>query len=96
MAVNMLYINASFTWILVHLFVFLLLFRCRTDIKLFLLVFSASSYMLYLCTWQVDSFHVLRKSDPPFVHPAIFMKQGLASFVRLKTLPPPPPPFLSN
>ncbi|XP_039026251.1 E3 ubiquitin-protein ligase RKP-like [Hibiscus syriacus] len=29
----------------------------------------------------VDCFHVLRKSDPPFVPPAIFIKQGLTSFV---------------
>uniref|UniRef100_A0A7N0U317 RING-type E3 ubiquitin transferase n=1 Tax=Kalanchoe fedtschenkoi TaxID=63787 RepID=A0A7N0U317_KALFE len=29
----------------------------------------------------VDCFHVLRKSDPPFVPSAIFIKQGLASFV---------------
>ncbi|CAK7337924.1 unnamed protein product [Dovyalis caffra] len=30
---------------------------------------------------HVDCFHVLRKSDPPFVPPATFIKQGLASFV---------------
>ncbi|XP_010681095.2 E3 ubiquitin-protein ligase RKP [Beta vulgaris subsp. vulgaris] len=29
----------------------------------------------------VDCFHVLRKSDPPFVPSAIFIKQGLSSFV---------------
>ena len=30
---------------------------------------------------QVDCFHALRKSDPPFVSSGIFIKQGLASFV---------------
>ncbi|KAK6150498.1 hypothetical protein DH2020_015430 [Rehmannia glutinosa] len=30
---------------------------------------------------EVDCFHVLRKSDPPFVPAAIFIKQGLTSFV---------------
>ncbi|XP_021631707.1 E3 ubiquitin-protein ligase RKP-like isoform X11 [Manihot esculenta] len=34
---------------------------------------------------RVDSFHVLRKSDPPFVPSAIFINQGLASFVCLVT-----------
>ncbi|KNA19170.1 hypothetical protein SOVF_064060 [Spinacia oleracea] len=29
----------------------------------------------------VDCFHVLRKSDPPFVPSSIFIKQGLSSFV---------------
>ncbi|GAB4847671.1 hypothetical protein Ancab_026733 [Ancistrocladus abbreviatus] len=29
----------------------------------------------------VDCFHVLRKSEPPFVPPAILIKQGLTSFV---------------
>lgn len=29
----------------------------------------------------VDCFHVLRKSDPPFVPAGMFLKQGLASFV---------------
>lgn len=29
----------------------------------------------------VDCFHVLRKSDPPFVPSGMFLKQGLASFV---------------
>ncbi|KAK1421533.1 hypothetical protein QVD17_23948 [Tagetes erecta] len=29
----------------------------------------------------VDCFHVLRKSDPPFVSAGMFIKQGLASFV---------------
>ncbi|KAL8160739.1 hypothetical protein V2J09_002276 [Rumex salicifolius] len=29
----------------------------------------------------VDCFHVLRKSDPPFVPSAIFIKQGLSSFI---------------
>ncbi|KAL6657002.1 hypothetical protein ACP70R_004782 [Stipagrostis hirtigluma subsp. patula] len=31
----------------------------------------------------VDCFHALRRSDPPFVSPAVFLKQGLASFVTL-------------
>jgi Kip1 ubiquitination-promoting complex protein 1 len=29
----------------------------------------------------VDCFHALRRSDPPFVSPAVFLKHGLASFV---------------
>jgi len=31
----------------------------------------------------VDCFHALRRSDPPFVSPALFLMQGLASFVTL-------------
>lgn len=38
------------------------------------------------CYLQVDCFHVLRKSDPPFAPQAIFIKQGLSSFVRLEFL----------
>ncbi|KAL2907202.1 E3 ubiquitin-protein ligase RKP [Bienertia sinuspersici] len=34
----------------------------------------------YACV-KVDCFHVLRKSDPPFVPSSIFIKQGLSSFV---------------
>ncbi|KAF5767613.1 hypothetical protein HanXRQr2_Chr14g0626431 [Helianthus annuus] len=30
----------------------------------------------------VDCFHVLRKSDPPFVSTGMFIKQGLGSFIR--------------
>jgi hypothetical protein len=30
---------------------------------------------------QVDCFHALRRSDPPFVSPALFLMQGLAPFV---------------
>ncbi|KAJ0702436.1 hypothetical protein HanPI659440_Chr14g0529501 [Helianthus annuus] len=29
----------------------------------------------------VDCFHVLRKSDPPFVSTGMFIKQGLGSFI---------------
>ncbi|MFS7962581.1 hypothetical protein Hanom_Chr08g00728341 [Helianthus anomalus] len=29
----------------------------------------------------VDCFHVLRKSDPPFIPTGMFIKQGLGSFV---------------
>ncbi|KAB2597297.1 E3 ubiquitin-protein ligase RKP-like [Pyrus ussuriensis x Pyrus communis] len=36
---------------------------------------------LLLVLTKVDCFHVLRKSDPPFVPSSIFIKQGLASFV---------------
>ncbi|KAB5548088.1 hypothetical protein DKX38_011494 [Salix brachista] len=38
---------------------------------------------IVLLPLRVDCFHVLRKSDPSFVPPGIFMKQGLASFVSL-------------
>ncbi|GFP97326.1 E3 ubiquitin-protein ligase rkp [Phtheirospermum japonicum] len=42
--------------------------------------------MYAACMWivqllLVDCFHVLRKSDPPFVPAAMLIKQGLASFV---------------
>lgn len=39
--------------------------------------------LLFSVVLQVDCFHVLRKSDPPFVPAAILIKQGLASFVCL-------------
>lgn len=31
---------------------------------------------------QVDSFHALRRSDPPFVSPSSLLQQGLSPFVR--------------
>ncbi|KAK1308152.1 E3 ubiquitin-protein ligase RKP [Acorus calamus] len=35
----------------------------------------------YLHKFFVDCFHALRRSDPPFVSPAVFIKQGLTSFI---------------
>jgi Kip1 ubiquitination-promoting complex protein 1 len=36
---------------------------------------------VFLLPLQVDCFHALRRSDPPFVSPSLFLMQGLASFV---------------
>ncbi|CDP12918.1 unnamed protein product [Coffea canephora] len=58
---------------------------CMWIVQLLLILSKWDSIFIYVPEYYletlVDSFHVLRKSDPPFVHPAIFMKQGLASFV---------------
>jgi Kip1 ubiquitination-promoting complex protein 1 len=53
-----------------------------------LLVLSESKIMFqyvpeFYVESLVDCFHALRRSDPPFVSPAVFLKQGLASFVPL-------------
>ncbi|TVU37762.1 hypothetical protein EJB05_11096 [Eragrostis curvula] len=53
-----------------------------------LLVLSESKIMFhyvpeFYVESLVDCFHALRRSDPPFVSPAAFLKQGLASFVTL-------------
>lgn len=48
----------------------------------------------YFLLLQVDSFHVLRKSDPPFVPTTIFIKQGLASFVSFSFPPLNAPHFM--
>ncbi|XP_031385849.1 E3 ubiquitin-protein ligase RKP isoform X2 [Punica granatum] len=58
---------------------------CMWTVQLLLAVSKVDSLFLYVPEFYiealVDCFHVLRKSDPPFVSPTIFIKQGLASFV---------------
>ncbi|CAI9109263.1 OLC1v1009054C5 [Oldenlandia corymbosa var. corymbosa] len=58
---------------------------CMWIVQLLLTLSKFDSIFIYVPEYYletlVDSFHVLRKSDPPFVPSAIFMKQGLASFV---------------
>lgn len=58
---------------------------CMWIVQLLLVLSKVDSVFVYIPEFYletlVDCFHVLRKSDPPFVSPAIFVKQGLASFV---------------
>ncbi|KAI8030390.1 E3 ubiquitin-protein ligase RKP [Camellia lanceoleosa] len=58
---------------------------CMWLVQLLLVASKVDSVFLYIPEFYletlVDCFHVLRKSDPPFVPTAIFIKQGLASFV---------------
>ncbi|XVF17147.1 hypothetical protein REPUB_Repub10bG0094400 [Reevesia pubescens] len=58
---------------------------CMWIVQLLLVLSKLGSVFIYIPEFYlealVDCFHVLRKSDPPFVPPAIFIKQGLASFV---------------
>ncbi|XP_015580547.2 E3 ubiquitin-protein ligase RKP isoform X1 [Ricinus communis] len=58
---------------------------CMWIVQLVLVLSKVDSLFIYIPEFYletlVDCFHVLRKSDPPFVPPAIFIKQGLASFV---------------
>ncbi|XP_057495256.1 retrovirus-related Pol polyprotein from transposon TNT 1-94 isoform X3 [Actinidia eriantha] len=58
---------------------------CMWIVQFLLVVSKLDSVFLYIPEFYletlVDCFHVLRKSDPPFVPAAIFIKQGLASFV---------------
>ncbi|XP_034901852.1 E3 ubiquitin-protein ligase RKP [Populus alba] len=58
---------------------------CIWIVQLLLVLSRVDSLFIYIPEFyletMVDCFHVLRKSDPPFVPPAIFIKQGLASFV---------------
>ncbi|XVF61747.1 hypothetical protein PTKIN_Ptkin08bG0155300 [Pterospermum kingtungense] len=58
---------------------------CMWIVQLLLVLSKLDSVFIYIPEFYVealvDCFHVLRKSDPPFVPPAIFIKQGLASFV---------------
>ncbi|GKV25291.1 hypothetical protein SLEP1_g34750 [Rubroshorea leprosula] len=58
---------------------------CMWIVQLLLVLSKLDSVFSYIPEFYletlVDCFHVLRKSDPPFVPPAIFVKQGLASFV---------------
>ncbi|XP_058006345.1 E3 ubiquitin-protein ligase RKP-like [Hevea brasiliensis] len=58
---------------------------CMWIVQLLLVLSKVDSLFIYIPEFYletlVDCFHVLRKSDPPFVPPTIFIKQGLASFV---------------
>lgn len=70
-----------------HDFSFYNYLECRVLYRprpLFSFILFLSFYvLLFSVVLQVDCFHVLRKSDPPFVPAAILIKQGLASFVCL-------------
>ncbi|XP_012075216.1 E3 ubiquitin-protein ligase RKP isoform X2 [Jatropha curcas] len=58
---------------------------CMWIVQLLLVLSKVDSLFIYIPEYYletlVDCFHVLRKSDPPFVPSSIFIKQGLASFV---------------
>nr|GMC63097.1 E3 ubiquitin-protein ligase RKP [Ipomoea batatas] len=58
---------------------------CMWIVQLLLILSKVDSIFIYVPEYYletlVDCFHVLRKSDPPFAHPTIFIKQGLESFV---------------
>ncbi|KAM3016151.1 hypothetical protein FF2_000205 [Malus domestica] len=58
---------------------------CMWTVQLLLVLTKVDLLFLYIPEYYlealVDCFHVLRKSDPPFVPSSIFIKQGLASFV---------------
>ncbi|KAL0378586.1 UNVERIFIED_CONTAM: E3 ubiquitin-protein ligase RKP [Sesamum radiatum] len=58
---------------------------CMWIVQLLLVLSKVDSIFVYIPEYYletvVDCFHVLRKSDPPFVPATIFIKQGLASFV---------------
>ncbi|KAE7998172.1 hypothetical protein FH972_002743 [Carpinus fangiana] len=58
---------------------------CMWIVQLLLVLSKVDSLFVYIPEFYlealVDCFHVLRKSDPPFISPAIFLKHGLASFV---------------
>ncbi|ESR41281.1 E3 ubiquitin-protein ligase RKP [Citrus sinensis] len=58
---------------------------CVWVVQLLLVLSKVDSVFIYIPEFYlealVDCFHVLRKSDPPFVPSTIFIKQGLASFV---------------
>ncbi|KAI3451086.1 hypothetical protein Pfo_007751 [Paulownia fortunei] len=58
---------------------------CMWIVQLLLVLSKVDSVFIYIPEYYletvVDCFHVLRKSDPPFVPATIFIKQGLTSFV---------------
>ncbi|XP_052197848.1 E3 ubiquitin-protein ligase RKP isoform X2 [Diospyros lotus] len=58
---------------------------CMWIVQLLLVVSKVDLVFLYIPEFYletlVDCFHVLRKSDPPFVPAPLFIKQGLTSFV---------------
>ncbi|KAL5198175.1 hypothetical protein ABZP36_001687 [Zizania latifolia] len=60
---------------------------CMWVVELLLVLSDSFSTFNYIPEFYVkslvDCFHALRRSDPPFVSPAVFLKHGLASFVTL-------------
>ncbi|XP_020257334.1 E3 ubiquitin-protein ligase RKP isoform X2 [Asparagus officinalis] len=60
---------------------------CMWILELILVLSKEESIFLYIPEFYfeslVDCFHALRRSDPPFVSSAIFLKQGLTPFVTL-------------
>ncbi|GER35138.1 RING finger and SPRY domain-containing protein [Striga asiatica] len=58
---------------------------CMWTAQLLLVLSKVDSIFVYIPEYYletvVDCFHVLRKSDPPFVPAAILIKQGLTSFI---------------
>ncbi|RWW67437.1 hypothetical protein BHE74_00025119, partial [Ensete ventricosum] len=66
---------------------------CMWVVELLLVLSNTDSVFCYVPEFyleslvNVDSFHALRKSDPSFVSSAIFIKQGLASFVSRSAIP---------
>ncbi|KAG2646950.1 E3 ubiquitin-protein ligase RKP-like [Panicum virgatum] len=60
---------------------------CMWVVELLLVLSDSKTIFQYVPEFYVESlvdcFHALRRSDPPFVSPAVFLKQGLASFVTL-------------
>lgn len=58
---------------------------CMRTVQLLLVLSKDDSLFSFVPEFYlealVDCFHVLRKSDPPFVPSAIFIKQGLSSFI---------------
>lgn len=58
---------------------------CMWIVQLLLVLSNMDSVFIYIPEYYlealVDCFHVLRKSDPPFVPSTILIKRGLASFV---------------
>uniref|UniRef100_A0A0A9GDP5 RING-type E3 ubiquitin transferase n=1 Tax=Arundo donax TaxID=35708 RepID=A0A0A9GDP5_ARUDO len=60
---------------------------CMWVVELLLVLSESKTIFQYVPEFYVESlvdcFHALRRSDPPFVSPAVFLKQGLASFVTL-------------
>ncbi|XP_014489986.1 E3 ubiquitin-protein ligase RKP [Vigna radiata var. radiata] len=58
---------------------------CMWVVQLLLVLSNMDSVFVYIPEYYlgalVDCFHVLRKSDPPFVPSTIFIKRGLTSFV---------------
>ncbi|KAG7637012.1 E3 ubiquitin-protein ligase RKP [Arabidopsis thaliana] len=58
---------------------------CMWVVQLLLVLSKMDSVFVYIPEFYleslVDCFHVLRKSDPPFVPSTTFIKQGLSSFI---------------
>ncbi|KAJ3673347.1 hypothetical protein LUZ60_006721 [Juncus effusus] len=58
---------------------------CMWVVDLLLVLSESNNIFLFVPEFYieslVDTFHALRRSDPPFVSSAVFLKQGLSSFV---------------